>query len=298
MISPKLDLYRIFLTAVRAGSFTEAGHQLFMTQSAVSQAMAQLEQALDTALFFRSGRGVALTAEGEALKAHLVVAFDAIQMGEQAVMALKHLEAGVLHIAASDTLCRHLLLPAFRRFHAQHPEIHLQVTNRPSPACLQMVHHREADLAFVNRSDYPPPPGIQLDNVLEYEDIFVCNDAHRILGSSAPALESILKEPLILLEAGSSTRENLEQWAASQGLPLTPGIEVGSVDVILDLVSIGLGIGWIPGYALPTGPEARVFRLATRTRPPGRTVAMASGPAPGISRTAKAFMDMILSDRE
>lgn len=290
MLNPRLDLYRIFLAAAQTGSFTEAGTRLFMTQSAVSQAMAQLEQILDVRLFYRSGRGMALTAEGETLKAHLDTAFEEIRVGEQALSALKNLEAGVLHIAASDTLCRHFLLPLFQRFHERYPEVHLQVTNRPSPVCLKMVQHKEADLAFVNRSPYAPPPGVRLEDVLDYEDVFVAGAPFTRYRQDASDLEQILKEPLILLEAGSSTRENLENWAAGLALPLTPGIEAGSVDVILDLVRIGLGIGWIPGYALPGGAGAEFFQVKTRQRPPVRTVAMASAHGPAVSTAAKAFM--------
>lgn len=287
----KLDLYRIFMTAAEAGNFTEAGKRLYMTQSAVSQAVAQLETALGSPLFLRTGRGVLLNAEGEALRHHLEAAFSSITAAENAVLALRNLEAGSLHIAASDTLCRYFLLPYLQLFHEKHPSVHIQVTNRPSPACLAMVHRREADIAFVNRSDYPPPPGILLTNVLDYEDIFMGNDTFKAKYSGEVEVAQLLKEPLILLEEGSSTRQNLERWAASQSLTLIPSIEAGSVDVILDLVSIGLGIGWIPGYALNSTGEKNAFRLVTHTRPPGRSVAMASGSA--VNRTARAFMTMI-----
>lgn len=295
MLNPRLDLYRIFLAAAFTGNFTEAASQLFMTQSAVSQAMAQLEQALETKLFYRSGRGMALTAEGEILKTHLSSAFEQIEVGEQAVSALKNLEAGILHIAASDTLCRHYLLPLFQQFHERYPDIHLQVTNRPSPVCLKMVHQKEADLAFVNRSTHTPPPGIHLEDVLDYEDIFIAGAPFSRYGSGSFTLETLLKEPLILLEAGSSTRENLENWAYSQDLTLTPGIEAGSVDVILDLVRIGLGIGWIPGYAMPSHTDAPLVHVNVNQPPPRRTVAMACTKATAISSAARAFMELVHS---
>lgn len=293
MITPRLDLYRLFLAAAETQNFTEAGARLFMTQSAVSQAMAQLEEALEISLFYRNGRGMALTAEGATLKVHLEEAFEAIRIGEQAMAALKNLESGILHIAASDTLCRHYLLPLFQQFHERHPDIHLQVTNRPSPVCLNMVHRREADFAFVNRSSYAPPSGVHLTDVLTYEDIFIAGEPFSRYQGRESSLEEILQNPLILLEAGSSTRENLEGWAASRKLPLIPGIEAGSVDVILDLVRIGLGIGWIPGYALPLQEGDGLFRLQTQETPLTRTVSMAYSKRPAPSRAASAFMALI-----
>ena len=294
MTNPRLELYRIFLAAATSGSFTEAGQGLFMTQSAVSQAIAQLEQFLDTRLFYRSGRGVALTPEGETLNIHLISAFSSIAAGEHALAALKNLEAGVLHIAASDTLCRHFLLPLLKLFHEAHPDIHLQVTNRPSPVCLEMVQRREADIGFVNRSPYTPPTGVILEDILDYEDIFVAGPSFTYYKSRLPSLADLVNEPLILLEEGSSTRENLYRWALSEGLTLMPGIEAGSVDVILDLVRIGLGIGWIPSYALPLGADKELFHVKTLQKPPSRKVAMAHSPAPALSTAGKRFMEVVL----
>lgn len=294
MLNPRLDLYRIFQAAAEAGSYTEAAARLFMTQSAVSQAMAQLEQQLQAPLFYRIGRGMALTAEGELLQEHLAAAFEAIRAGEAAVSARMGLEAGALHIAASDTLCRHYLLPRLQAFHEAWPDIRIQVTNRPSPACLAMIHRREADVAFVNRSAYPPPPGVLLQEVLTYGDVFVAGEAFRSLAREPVTLEALLEQPLILLEQGSSTRENLEAWASGAGHPLTPAIEAGSVDVILDLVRIGLGIGWVPGYAVPSGTGAGLWPLRTTEAPPPRQVAMASLQGPGISAALRAFQTIIL----
>lgn len=295
MLSPKLDQYRIFLAAADAGSYTEAAASLFMTQSAVSQAMAQLEQALETPLFYRSGRGMHLTAEGELLREHLATAFDAIRTGEAAVAARMGLESGTLHIAASDTLCRHFLLPWLRQFHETCPEVRLQVTNRPSPACLSMVHRREADIAFVNRSVYPPPPGVLLQDVLAYGDLFVAGEPFRHLAGEPVPLSTLLKQPLILLEKGASTRENLDTWADSAGLQLDSAIEAGSVDVILDLVRIGLGIGWVPGYAVPEGSASGLWPIQTAEASAPRQVAMAFLQGPGVSAALRAFRDLILS---
>src|SRR5687767_14913445 len=63
------DLLRSFLAVVRSGSFTKAAAEVHLTQSAISRQMRDLERSLDTALFERFGRGVHLTATGEALVA-------------------------------------------------------------------------------------------------------------------------------------------------------------------------------------------------------------------------------------
>ena len=61
----KLDLYRIFHTVCKMKSFSSAAKSLYMTQPAISQAMAQLEKELGTHLFYRTPKGVTLTNEGK-----------------------------------------------------------------------------------------------------------------------------------------------------------------------------------------------------------------------------------------
>ena len=62
-----LEYYRVFYCAARCGSITMAAQELCISQPAVSQAVKQLETALNCRLFLRTSKGVHLTKEGELL---------------------------------------------------------------------------------------------------------------------------------------------------------------------------------------------------------------------------------------
>ena len=66
-MSVKLELYRVFRAVAQEGSVSAAAQQLYISQSAVSQSLQQLEQQLQVRLFSRSTRGVTLTEEGRVL---------------------------------------------------------------------------------------------------------------------------------------------------------------------------------------------------------------------------------------
>ena len=66
-MSVKLELYRVFKEVAEAGNITAAAQTLFISQSAVSQSIKQLEAELQTRLFARNSRGVTLTADGRML---------------------------------------------------------------------------------------------------------------------------------------------------------------------------------------------------------------------------------------
>ena len=63
----KLELYKVFKEVAEAGNITAAAQALYISQSAVSQSIKQLEGDLQTRLFARNSRGVTLTADGKLL---------------------------------------------------------------------------------------------------------------------------------------------------------------------------------------------------------------------------------------
>ena len=79
----KLELYRVFQEVARMGNISAAAQNLFISQSAVSQSIKQLEEQLQVRLFSRSTRGVVLTSEGKLLLDYVSHGLGLIQCGEE-----------------------------------------------------------------------------------------------------------------------------------------------------------------------------------------------------------------------
>ena len=135
----KLELYRIFRTVAEEESISAAAKTLFISQSAVSQSIHQLEEQLQVRLFSRQPRGVTLTGEGRVLYDYVRSAISLIETGEEKVQQTRELMMGELVIGASDTVTRSLLLPYLQRFHERYPAIRLKVLNGTSYEALQML---------------------------------------------------------------------------------------------------------------------------------------------------------------
>lgn len=105
---PPLEWIRAFETAARTGSFTAAANETGLTQSAISQRIAQLENWLGTPLFHRRARSIALTIEGEAWLPHVRSAFDGLQ---NSLAELFGAERGRLTLSASQSLIELWILP-------------------------------------------------------------------------------------------------------------------------------------------------------------------------------------------
>jgi len=240
-----LDQYKLFYFVGKHLNFSLAAQDLCITQSAVSQGIKTLEKQSGCLLFHRTTKQVSFTKEGSLLYAHIAQAYQIIDDGESILQELTHRKAQELSIAASDTLCRHVLLPYLQEWHNRYPHIHLKITNRPSAACVNLVLHGNVQIGLVNLY-----PELQENNKLTIRplrtvhDCFVGGPHFTGLANSPQPLAAILNFPLLLLEQGAISRQYFNRFIS----PSTrqPDIELGSLDVMMDLVKINLGLSFVP----------------------------------------------------
>ena len=125
----KLELYRVFKEVAETGNISVAAKNLYISQSAVSQSVKQLENALQARLFARSPRGVTLTGEGQMLYQYVRSALGLIATGEDKLSQAQQLLLGTLVIGASDTVTSFFLTTYLDAFHRQHPGIRLKIVS-------------------------------------------------------------------------------------------------------------------------------------------------------------------------
>ena len=285
-----LELYKVFYYVATTLSFSEASRQLFISQSAVSQAVKNLEKKLGHTLFVRSTKRVILTPEGELLLQHVKPALSMLNEGEAALSGEGNL-TGQLRIGASDTLCRYFLIPYLRRFHKDHPEVRIKIINSTSIGCAELLENGQAELIVTNYPNSRLSSHTKLQTVLEFRDIFVANPDYFTMGKTPLSLENLLDYPILMLAAKSTTSEYLHQVFAAQGLKLLPEVELNSNDLLIDLASIGLGIAFVPDYCL--GKETAAFQLDLVEELPPRQLVVAHSSHLPIPQAAKEFMSML-----
>ena len=116
----KLELYRVFKEVAETGNISAAAKNLYISQSAVSQSVKQLETALQARLFARSPRGVTLTGEGRMLYQYVRNALGLLATGEDKLSQAQQLLLGTLTIGASDTVTGQFLTPYLEHPAANH----------------------------------------------------------------------------------------------------------------------------------------------------------------------------------
>ena len=286
----KMDYYRIFYETARFCSFSAAAQHLYISQSAISQCIHQLESDLNVQLFVRTKKGVSLTTEGQLLFLKVENAVNSIEQGEKQLDRLRHLEAGELRIAAGDTITTHFLLKYLEAYHATYPNIRIEMANSYSSQMLTLVKEGKADLAFVNMP--MEDDELVFESCLEINDVFVCGPDFEKKASYS--WEEVSQLPLILIEKNASSRHFLEKNFQEKNIALNPQIEVAVHDLLIRFASIHLGISCVvEQFSKEELDRGIIHRIALEPALPKRSIGCAYLKNAPLSSAAKAFLDLI-----
>ena len=236
-----LELYRVFREVAKCGNISRAAERLFVSQSAVSQAVMQLEKKIGGKLFDRGVRGVTLTVEGGVLFSHIDDALVHIENAQAKFAQLRTLNAGAIKIGASDTVCSLFLLPILKRFNDEHPDIQISVTNRTTRESIELLRRAAVDIAFVNLP-VENDAALDITPVKTIHDCFVAGGKYAGLADAPMALRDLQNVPVLMLEKSSNSRQQLDAFLAGREVELRPAIELGSLALLSEFAKIGLGV--------------------------------------------------------
>ena len=123
---PPLDLLRSFEAAARHLSFTQAGQELFLTQSAVSRQIQQVEASLGVPLFERRHRALALTEAGQVLQRAVSDCMERLRDATSHVRSLSTLRQ--VSMTCTPGFASLWLIPRLVRFTANHPQVDVRIS--------------------------------------------------------------------------------------------------------------------------------------------------------------------------
>lgn len=140
-----LDEMQAFVRVVDTGSITAAAEQLGQTVSALSRALARLEEKLDVTLMRRTTRRLELTEEGQVFLAQTRKIINAVEEAEEQMEIRRKLPAGLLRVNAASPFMLHVLVPLVRGFRACYPDIELELNTNDQ--IIDLLEHR-TDIAI------------------------------------------------------------------------------------------------------------------------------------------------------
>ncbi|WP_215776553.1 LysR family transcriptional regulator [Paludibacterium sp. B53371] len=246
-MSISLRQLRAFVAVARSGSFTLAADKLFVTQSALSGLIKELENSLGLRLFDRTTRRIQLSEVGRSLYPRV----DKILLDLDGVLEeasnLRTLKTGSVSIAAPQLMAATFLPEVMAAFSAHHPGIQVRLVDCVVENIMTAVFSGEADLGIgperTQNSD------IQASLLFDLPFMAVCPASHPLAREDRVRWRDLLAQPFISLRGEFTERLSGELHAVFRDQALTPGTEVSFMSTALSMVSAGLGVTSCMAYA-------------------------------------------------
>ncbi|MGB9813770.1 MAG: selenium metabolism-associated LysR family transcriptional regulator [Thermovenabulum sp.] len=246
-----VNLLKTFVTVTECGTLSKAAEKLFVTQPALSQQIKQLENYFSVQLIERTNKGINLTEAGKILYHYASKVVKLCEDLEKEMDTLRLSISGLLVVGATSAIGGYAVPCSIFIFKEKYPEanIKLRVGNKR-----QVEEELKNGLIDVAVIEGKRPKGEIITEEIATEELLVIapnNDCWS--NKSSITLEEFLKEPLIMREQGSGTREIIKETFESLGIKISDlnvVMELSSIDSIKAAVEAGHGISIMPAIAL------------------------------------------------
>jgi DNA-binding transcriptional LysR family regulator len=263
-----LEQIRIFIAVAEREHMTEAARALPLAQSAVSSAIATLEQRYEVKLFDRIGRRVALTDAGRALLVRARAILAEVAEAEHTLGEFGAATRGSLALHASQTVASYWLPRHLAAFRIAHPGIALKLNVGNSSEVAESVLAGAADLGFVE--DDVERERLESETLALDQMLLVVAPGHP-WAEAAPTPQDLAQGQWVLREPGSGTRAAVERTLAAQRLrldALNVALELPTNESVRAAVEAGLGATALSASVAAASLEAGLLRPVAFPMPP------------------------------
>ena len=276
-----LSQIEYFAKAAETLSFSRAADELFVTQQAVSKAVANLEVELGVRLFERQTGGLVLTPVGQRVQLHARGVLREVTLLAQETR--KPEEERVLRLAVADAVLGDrysLSLQSVLDFRLECPDVRLEITEGTSDACLAMIDEGVADIAVV--SGRPCTNGLLVRRLDEQPAVVFASPEHPLAARSRVDPRELAEETFLIPRGSTASADEVCAALYAVGADVPDRSQFVFPDctprLLIERVSRGEGLGLIRAVhadllgercvVLPLDPNPFVMRLSVVTRRP------------------------------
>lgn len=241
---------RVFCTVAETKSFSKASEIIHLTQPAVSLQIQALEELYETKLFDRSASTVSLTRAGEILYRYAKEILALYSAAEKNIGEITGLVKGSISVGASSTIGNYLLPAVIADFRRTHPKIKVNLLVGNTKRIVELLNSGNIDFGIVE-GDVARQKLI-VEKLLTDELVVIVPALHPLAKKKEASIYDVVKEPFILREEGSGTRQILEKYLNKHGISsqdMKASLMLGSTVAIKEAVESGIGISIVSRWA-------------------------------------------------
>lgn len=236
-----LNHYRTFWIVAQSKSYADASNKLNVTKTAIAKNIQQLEDQLNTKLFYRESRGVKLTADGETFYKFVDKGFSEIEAGEKLIAQKNNIETGEIIIGALSHIADFLLIDKIQEVKSKYPELKVKLTTGATGKNLiELLEDHKIDFAVDSTSMNIKNKDIVKEELMEVENIFVSKKPTKIND-----IKEITNFKLVLGGEYTHTTQELINTLKEHGVSIKPNVEMDITELRISAAKKGIGISYV-----------------------------------------------------
>ncbi|MBQ9298666.1 MAG: LysR family transcriptional regulator, partial [Clostridia bacterium] len=222
-------------------SYADASNKLNVTKTAIAKNIQQLEDQLNTKLFYRESRGVKLTADGETFYKFVDRGFSEIEAGEKLIAQKNNIETGEIIIGALSHIADFLLIDKIQEVKSKYPELKVKLTTGATGKNLiELLEDHKIDFAVDSTSMNIKNKDIVKEELMEVENIFVSKKPTKI-----EDIKELTNFKLVLGGEYTHTTQELINTLKEHGVSIKPSVEIDITELRISAAKKGIGISYV-----------------------------------------------------
>jgi len=281
---------RVFIEVARLRSFSRAGDEIGLTQSAVSRCVRELEAEFGLRLIDRTTRDVQLTDVGANLIASVSRLLDDLDDTLREIREIGEQRRGRVIVAASPTIACRLMPRVVAASERQFPFVALGLRDDVQSDVLRKVKSSEVDFGVVigplNAAD------LVSEQLMTDSFCLVVRADHPLAAEAQVPWAALSGERLVLLDPASGSRPLIDAALAAHQVSAAVVQELGHSATVFGLVEAGVGVSVLPWLSLPL-PAGSSLVARPLTPRAERTVELVRRRDRSLSPAAQAIWDLV-----
>lgn len=255
---------RVFCAVADTKSFSKASELIHLTQPAVSLQIQALEELYETRLFDRSGNSINLTPAGEILYRRAKEILALYAEAQKNISEITGAVKGALSIGASSTIGNYLIPSVISSFKKKIPNVNISLIVSNTRTITEKLNAGEIDVALVEGD--VSRQKFTVETLIPDELVVIMPPAHPWAERRNIQGIELTKEPIILREEGSGTRQVILKYLEEHGIKLSDlkiVLTLGSTEAIKSAVEEGMGVSIVSAWAAQKAIKHGFLRATT-----------------------------------
>ena len=293
----QLESLQLYCDVIRLRSFSRAAEENFVSQSATSQAIQQLEQHLGVTLIDRTKRPFVVTPEGDAFYAACRAMLDGWEKAKAEIGAVKARVDGTVRVAAIYSVGLHDLSRHQQRFMSLHPGARVELELLHPHKVVEAVVRDEADVGIMS---YPPATrGLTVVPLRQEPMVLVCHPSHPLARRRTVVPSQLNGEPFVAFDRELTIRKAIDRALRQHNVRVDIRMEFDNIETIKQAILIRAGVSILPRHTVQMEAGVRTLSavpldIADLARPVG-IIHRRQKP---LTPTASRFVQFLLKDAD